>query len=190
MAKRLVRNSREAVVGGVAAGFADYFDIDPVIPRLAFVFLTVMGGTGLVAYILCWVIMPVRDPAASTGTYAASASSGTGAAPMWDSGGEPGAGSDSPAAGPAAPVDPAAVADRVAREATAAADRIVDAVRSAPGGPTRGRVIGGIVLIGLGCLFLVDRLLPLGWWFANLWPVGLILLGLAIVFGARRGDGR
>jgi len=190
MAKRLTRNSREAVVGGVAAGFADYFDIDPVIPRLLFVFLTVMGGTGLVAYVLCWVIMPARDPGAHAGTQGGGAAPSSGAAPIWESGREPATGSESPAPGPAAPIDPAAVADRVAREAGAAADRIVDAVRSAPGGPTRGRVIAGVILIGLGCLFLVDRLLPIGWWFANLWPVGLILLGLAIVFGARRGGGQ
>jgi phage shock protein C len=167
MAKRLTRNSRDAVVGGVAAGFADYFDIDPVIPRLAFVFLTVMGGTGLVAYVLCWVIMPVRD-----------------ALPVSETAG----GTPPPASSAAG--DAATVADRIAREADAAGERISEVIESARGGPTRGRVIGGIILIGLGCLFLVDRLLPIGWWIANLWPVALILLGLAVVFGARRGEGR
>jgi phage shock protein PspC (stress-responsive transcriptional regulator) len=188
MAKRLTRNSRNAVVAGVAAGFADYFDLDPVIPRLAFVFLALMGGSGVVAYILCWVIMPVRDSwsAAEAGPSGASAAPGT--SPAWEGGVEPASGSDAP--GPAPGGEPATVADRVAREAGAAGERIAEAIGSARGGPTRGRVVGGIVLIGLGCLFLVDRLLPIGWWVANLWPVALILLGLAVVFGARRGNSR
>ena len=188
MAKRLTRNSRDAVVGGVAAGFADYFDIDPVIPRLAFVLLAVMGGTGLIAYILCWVIMPLRDSAAEAGPHGTSSGPGGGAAPAWEGGSEPASGTDAPGTAPA--VEPAAVADRIAREAGAAGERIAEAIGSARGGPTRGRVIGGIILIGFGCLFLVDRFLPIGWWIGNLWPVALIALGLAVVFGARRGDGR
>jgi len=188
MAKRLTRNSRDAVVGGVAAGFADYFDIDPVIPRLAFVFLTVMGGTGLVAYILCWVIMPVRDAWPASDTAPREGNSPPGAAPAWEGGGEPTP--PSAEAGAAAAGDATTVADRVAHEAGAAGERIAEVIGAARGGPTRGRVIGGIILIGLGCLFLVDRVLPIRWWIANLLPVALILLGLAVVFGARRGNGR
>ena len=37
MQKRLYRSSRNKMIGGVAAGLAEYFDIDPVIFRILFV---------------------------------------------------------------------------------------------------------------------------------------------------------
>lgn len=55
--KRLTR-SNDRMVAGVAAGLAEYFDIDPVIVRLAFVALSLLGGPGLILYIIMWVIMP------------------------------------------------------------------------------------------------------------------------------------
>ena len=61
MARRLTRNRRTAVVGGVSAGFADYFNVDPVLARLGFVLLAFANGIGLLFYIICWVIMPTND---------------------------------------------------------------------------------------------------------------------------------
>ena len=47
------------MLGGVAAGFGDYFDVDPVLVRLGFVLLTfATAGIGILFYIICWVIMP------------------------------------------------------------------------------------------------------------------------------------
>ena len=47
------------MLGGVAAGLADYFDLDPTIVRLGFVLTALMsGGIVLVAYIALWIIMP------------------------------------------------------------------------------------------------------------------------------------
>ena len=61
MARRLTRNRRAAVVGGVGAGFADYFNVDPVLVRLGFVLLAFANGIGLLFYIICWVIMPTNE---------------------------------------------------------------------------------------------------------------------------------
>ncbi len=55
--KKLTR-SNDRMVAGVAAGLAEYFDIDPVIVRLIFVTLTLLGGPGLILYIIMWIIMP------------------------------------------------------------------------------------------------------------------------------------
>jgi phage shock protein C len=53
--------SRDEMIGGVAAGIAEYFDIDPVIPRIVFVLLAIFGnGTGLILYIVLWVVVPQR----------------------------------------------------------------------------------------------------------------------------------
>jgi phage shock protein PspC (stress-responsive transcriptional regulator) len=60
MAKALTRDPRRAVLGGVAAGFGQYLDVDPVLVRLTFVVLSFANGLGVVLYLVCWVVMP-RD---------------------------------------------------------------------------------------------------------------------------------
>jgi signal transduction histidine kinase len=48
------------VVAGVASGLATRFGIDPTIIRIGFVIAAVAGGSGLVAYAVLWVILPVE----------------------------------------------------------------------------------------------------------------------------------
>ena len=45
------------MIGGVAGGIAEYFDIDPVIVRIIFV-CALFFGAGILAYILLWIIIP------------------------------------------------------------------------------------------------------------------------------------
>ena len=57
--KRLYRSRIDSKLGGVCRGFADYFDVDPVIVRLlavGAVFLS--AGTAILGYIVAWVIIP------------------------------------------------------------------------------------------------------------------------------------
>ncbi len=57
--KRLYRApSRDSIVAGVCAGIANYFSIDPFIIRLFWILLIFGYGTGIVAYIIAWVIIP------------------------------------------------------------------------------------------------------------------------------------
>jgi phage shock protein C len=58
MNKRLYRSRKEKMIGGVAGGFAEYFDIDPVLARLALIVLVFFNGLGLILYIICLVIIP------------------------------------------------------------------------------------------------------------------------------------
>jgi phage shock protein C len=60
MAKRLYRSRDIRMVSGVAGGLSEYFDVDPVIIRALFVIITLGGGTGLIAYIILWIIVPLR----------------------------------------------------------------------------------------------------------------------------------
>jgi phage shock protein PspC (stress-responsive transcriptional regulator) len=46
------------MLGGVAAGIAQYFDIDVVLVRAAFVVLAIFGGSGVLAYLVGWVLIP------------------------------------------------------------------------------------------------------------------------------------
>lgn len=50
------------IVAGVAGGIGDYFDIDANLVRLLLVLLTIFtGGTGLIVYLACWLLIPERD---------------------------------------------------------------------------------------------------------------------------------
>ncbi len=59
--KRLYRSVHDRVLGGVAGGMAEYFDIDPVLVRLVFVLLLLMSGfTFIVVYLIAWIIIPEK----------------------------------------------------------------------------------------------------------------------------------
>ncbi len=55
---RLYRDSRNQIIGGVAAGLGRYFNIDTVLVRILFVLLAIFGGGGLIIYILLWIFVP------------------------------------------------------------------------------------------------------------------------------------
>jgi phage shock protein C len=57
--KRLMRSSTDKKIAGVCAGLADYFDIDPIIVRVVWLLLLFCACTGLLAYIILWIVLPV-----------------------------------------------------------------------------------------------------------------------------------
>jgi phage shock protein PspC (stress-responsive transcriptional regulator) len=57
-ARRLYRSRDDRVIGGVCGGLGEYFDIDAVLIRIAFVLLVFAGGAGVLAYVLCWIFIP------------------------------------------------------------------------------------------------------------------------------------
>ncbi|MBE6816321.1 MAG: PspC domain-containing protein [Ruminococcaceae bacterium] len=56
--KKLYKDKKNAMLSGVCAGVAKYFDMDPTIIRLIWVFVTLVGGSGLVAYVVCAIVIP------------------------------------------------------------------------------------------------------------------------------------
>lgn len=58
--KRYYRSSTDRIIGGVCGGIAEYFNIDPLFVRLVFAILFFGYGTGLLAYILIWILAPKR----------------------------------------------------------------------------------------------------------------------------------
>ncbi|WP_428327735.1 PspC domain-containing protein [Mucilaginibacter sp.] len=56
--RRLFRDPDDHLVGGVCAGIANYFDIDPVWIRLAFALFTPVAGSGFLLYVILWIILP------------------------------------------------------------------------------------------------------------------------------------
>jgi phage shock protein C len=65
--RRLTRDTKHAVLGGVAAGFGRYLDVDPVLVRLGFVLLAFVNGLGILLYLAAWLLMPRVDAVAPAG---------------------------------------------------------------------------------------------------------------------------
>ena len=60
--KRLTRPKEGRILGGVCAGIGNYFEVDPVVIRIVWVVLTLLSlGTGIIAYIIAWIIIPEEE---------------------------------------------------------------------------------------------------------------------------------
>ncbi len=156
MNRRLYRSVVDRRIGGVAAGTATYFDLDPSIARVLWLLLAFLsGGVFFVVYLVMWAVVP-EEP------YPTGAAAAPAAAPP---SGE--AGDETPAA---------AAAD------TAPASWPPPA--HAAGGPG-GRVILGAILIVIGVWFLAAEFLPwLNW--DLVWPIGLVVIGVLVLATALR----
>ena len=61
---RRLRRSHDKRLGGVAGGFADYFELDPTLVRVLFVialFIPAFGSGVVLAYVLMWIVMPAPE---------------------------------------------------------------------------------------------------------------------------------
>ena len=59
----LRRDTSGGRIAGVASGLGNYFNVDPVLVRLAFVLLVLAGGFGVLVYLLAWLVIPPEDEA-------------------------------------------------------------------------------------------------------------------------------
>ena len=172
MDDRLYRSPDDRMIAGVAGGVAERLDADPSIIRIVWavlIFLT--GGLALLVYIVMAIVVPERpadaqtrasaDPVGATGVEPGSVPTGSWLAP---DGTTVQRGTTSPAP-PRRPRDPA--------------DR------------TRTGLIAGLVLIGLGGIFLARELLPAFdfdlWWPTLLIGLGVVLLVVALLPNRRSG---
>ena len=60
--RKLTRSESDRRIAGVCGGIAEYFGIDPVLVRVAFVAAAIAGGFGVVLYIILWVALPGGSP--------------------------------------------------------------------------------------------------------------------------------
>lgn len=58
MKNKLYRSKKDCVIGGVCGGIAEYFDVDPTLVRLLAILIFFFGGSGIIAYIIGWIIIP------------------------------------------------------------------------------------------------------------------------------------
>ncbi len=58
--KRVYRSRKDRKIAGVCGGLAAYFGIDPVIIRIVWIVLVLGVGVGLIAYLICWIAIPLE----------------------------------------------------------------------------------------------------------------------------------
>lgn len=61
MEKKLERNQQNQMIAGVASGLADYLLIDVTLVRVIFIVLAVFGFSGVLLYIILWVVVPEKS---------------------------------------------------------------------------------------------------------------------------------
>jgi phage shock protein C len=172
--RRLYRCRSDRKIAGVAAGMAEYLEVDPTVIRIAWILSAFIGGFTIVLYIILAFVIPlepVEMPA--PGSVAGSGVGADGAAQ------EPSAGTPtSGEAGALAPNPPWAAG---AASPAHAHDR-----RPADGRPGRASLVIGVLLVVFGAIALVGPFFP-GWAASGaLGPAFVLALGIALLAGAAR----
>jgi phage shock protein C len=184
-----LRRGSDRVIGGVASGLAEYFQVDPLFVRVAFVALTFAGGAGLVLYFVLWVLMPSPGADSVGGKTMTDGARGMGQEfrRMGDEfrgmgmefrrafRQEPGTPRPTP--------DPPSAPDPVAPESHSAEPPREPVVAPPAHEVARRRSewIGGALIV-VGLIFLIQTLGLLNWWdWSFVWPLVLIGLGIIIL---------
>jgi phage shock protein C len=63
--KKLQRPREGRIIAGVAAGFAEYFEVDVVFVRVLFAAATLLSGAGILAYVVAWILIPEEGESSS-----------------------------------------------------------------------------------------------------------------------------
>lgn len=58
--KKLYRVPEKGMIGGVCAGLGEYLNADPTVVRLIFILLALTGFSGVIIYIIMWLVVPVE----------------------------------------------------------------------------------------------------------------------------------
>lgn len=168
--RRRLERPEQRMIAGVCSGLGEYFDIDPVVVRIAFVILTVLGGAGILAYLILWIIMPAAGSTVSWGAAGVGEGFRTMETEIKDVGRDirdSMAGSSPPPPPPPPPYGTSAFGAG-ARQTTHRHDH--------------GLPILGLLFVVLGVWLLLGNLGLLDWASARyVWPAVLIVLGLFLL---------
>jgi len=136
MYKKLYRIRKNKVFGGVCTGLGEYFEVDPVLIRIAFVILGFIHLIGAFLYIILWIVIPEKEN------------------------------------------------DYFGEEETAQEEYEIKNERVNSG--NKSRIVLGTILIFLGGIFMANRFFPY-FGFRDLLPIGLLLIGIIILWDAIKG---
>ncbi len=178
----------DRVVGGVCAGLAEYFQIDPLFVRLAFVALTFIGGAGIILYLILWILMPAPGVIGVDGRTVARDNVRGMASEFRQMGEEfrrmgdefrhafrPGGEGPPPSAGPEPAPQAAGEAPPAGEPAPAVPPHIAH----------RRGIWVGTILVVVGGFLLIQNLGLVRWWeWSIIWP--LLLIGIGVLILAQR----
>jgi phage shock protein C len=177
--RRLYRCRSDRKIAGVAAGMAEYLELDPTVVRVAWILSAFIGGFTILLYIILAFIIPLEPVDMPAPGYGAGPQFGAdGPAP------EPGA--DMPAT---APTGSEGFAPNPHWAAAASVGHIHGHVSD--GHRARGRsggagIVFGVLLVVFGAIALAGQLFP-GWVASSaLGPAFVLALGVALLAGAAR----
>ena len=63
---RLYRSTNDKMIAGVCGGLADFFGLDVSLVRLLLVIMGLLGGHGVLVYIILWIVVPKQPAEAVT----------------------------------------------------------------------------------------------------------------------------
>lgn len=159
---KLRRSSKDKILFGVCGGIAEYFNIDALFVRIAFIITAFFNGFGIILYLALALIMPKDE--AEIGDAAKVMSENI----------------------QSIKEDVLKAGQRI-KETFAAADDQRTVAETSANGNDRRRNTFAFVLIIIGIIFLLANF-GIFWWFDwdKLWPAILILLGIIIILKRRR----
>ncbi|MCB2219706.1 MAG: PspC domain-containing protein [Bacteroidetes bacterium] len=139
---RLYRSQTDSVIAGVCGGLGHYLNTDPILFRVLFALAVIVGGSGILVYIVLWIVIPVE------------------------------------------PVIPGAQTN-LNQDNMNEETKNYETGTTEPSTPKKhdrgdGNLWGGLILITLGAIFLIDRFVP-RIDFGDLWPVILIVVGVILI---------
>lgn len=135
--RRLYRSQTQHLAGGVASGLAGYLGLDPSIIRLVFILMAIFGGSGIMIYLILWLVIPSQSDRGN---------------------------------------------NYVDKNAAEIKHKATSMARSFSKSTNNAHKIGGIVLIGLGLMFLSNNFGFFTWLrFDKLWPLVIVALGVSVL---------
>lgn len=62
MADKILRRSKQdRMLAGICGGIAEYLGWDPTVVRVGWIILTLLGGSGILIYLILWLVMPASS---------------------------------------------------------------------------------------------------------------------------------
>jgi len=140
--KNLNRSQSNSVIAGVCGGLGDYLNVDPILFRVLFVIGFLVGGSGLLVYIILWIALPLEiQPIKMNNNFN----------------------------------------DKTMNdEQNNTEQKTKPEMNTQKPQKNDGNLWGGLILITLGGIFLIDRFVP-RIDFGDLWPIILIVVGVILI---------
>jgi len=139
---RLNRSQTDSMIAGVCGGLGEYLNVDPILFRVLFVLALILGGSGLLVYIILWIVIP-------EGSKISMKANNLNDEHMTDTNQQSESGYN-------------------------------QGDESKKHQKNDGNLWGGLILITLGGIFLIDRFVP-RIDFGDLWPLILIVVGVILI---------